>query len=121
MNKIELENRLIAFAVEIMNISEKITNNKSGGYLNGQLVRSGNSSALNYGEAQSAESTGDFVHKLKVILKELRETYINLKITKQAKLCENDAELDKLIKEHCGLNAIFVKSIDAATNKKGKR
>jgi four helix bundle protein len=121
MNKIELENRLIDFAVGIINFAETIAGNKSGIYLSGQVIRSGNSSALNYGEAQSAESTNDFVHKLKVVLKELRETYINLRITKQAKLSKEVVKLDELIKENCELIAIFSKSIGTATNKNKKR
>ena len=73
MNKFELEERLINFAVLIIEIVNELQNTKAGNHLGGQLVRSGTSPALNYGEAQSGESRKDFIHKIKVVLKELRE------------------------------------------------
>jgi len=80
MNKFELEERLINFAVLIIEIVNELPNTKAGNHLSGQLVRSGTSPALNYGEAQSGESRKDFIHKIKVVLKELRETFVCLKI-----------------------------------------
>jgi four helix bundle protein len=79
-NKYDLEERLIDFAVNITDIIEALPNSRIGNYIAGQLVRSGCSPALNYGEAQSAESRNDFIHKMKTILKELRESMISLKI-----------------------------------------
>ena len=58
-----LENRLIDFAVQIINVTESLLNTKAGNHIAGQLLRSGTSPAPNYGEAQSAESRRDFVHK----------------------------------------------------------
>ena len=75
-----------------------------------QLIRSGLSPALNYGEAISGESRKDFVHKMKIALKELRETYNNLRIIKLAKIINSDS-LDKIISENNELIAIFVQSI----------
>lgn len=69
MNKYDLEERLIDFSVLIIEIVNEIPNSKAGNHLSGQLVRSGTSVSLNYGEAQSAESKKDFIHKMKVILK----------------------------------------------------
>ena len=83
MGKYDLENRLIDFSVLIIGIVDKMPNSKASNTLAGQLVRSGTSVSLNYGEAQSAESRRDFIHKMKVILKELRENLINLKIIKK--------------------------------------
>ena len=80
MTRKELEGRLIDFAVMAIEISESLLKTKAGNHLSGQLVRSGTAPALNYGEAQDAESDKDFVHKFKVVLKELRETLIALKI-----------------------------------------
>ena len=80
MNKYDLEERLIEFSVLIIEIVNQMPNSKAGNHLSGQLVRSGTSVSLNYGEAQSAESRKDFIHKIKVILKELRETFVCLKI-----------------------------------------
>jgi four helix bundle protein len=76
----DLEDRLIDFVLLIDKIIESLPNTRLANHLANQMVRSSTSPALNYGEAQSAESTKDFVHKLKVILKELRETRVCLKI-----------------------------------------
>jgi four helix bundle protein len=71
----ELEDRLIAFAVSIVQLTEKMSNSYASKYYANQLLRSGGSPALNYGEARSAESPKDFVHKVNVIIKELRESF----------------------------------------------
>jgi len=84
--KFDLEERLIDFVVVVSDIVEQLPNTRLGNYLAGQLVRSGCSPALNYGEAQSAESRNDFIHKMKIILKELRESLISLKIIERKKL-----------------------------------
>ena len=75
-----MEQRLIDFAVKIIEVTESLANTRAGNHLAGQLVRSGISPALQYGEAQSAESGNDFIHKLKILLKELRESLVLLKI-----------------------------------------
>ena len=78
--KFDLEDRLITFSILIKEIVEMIPDTRIGNHVAGQLIRSGTSTALNYGEAQSAESRNDFIHKMKIILKELRESNIALKI-----------------------------------------
>ncbi len=113
MNKFDLEERLIEFAVLIIEIVNEIENNKAGNHLSGQIVRSGTSVALNYGEAQSAESKRDFIHKMKVILKELRETFICLKILTKSKIY-TEYKIEKAKKENNELISIFVKSIETA-------
>jgi len=72
--KYDLEDRLVDFSVRIINVVETLPNTRAGNHIAGQLVRSGTAAAPNYGEAQSAESRKDFIHKMKVALKELRET-----------------------------------------------
>jgi len=114
MNKFDLEERLIDFSVLIIEIVNKTPNSKAGNHLSGQLVRSGTSVALNYGEAQSAESKKDFIHKMKVILKELRESLINLKIIHRTNLYKVEEKIVKAKKENNELIAIFVKSIETA-------
>jgi len=84
--------------------------------LAGQLIKSGTLPALNYGEAQSAESRKDFIHKIKVILKELRETMICLKLIKNRHLVSKIAVLDEALIENNELISIFVKSIQTARN-----
>ena len=114
MNKYDLEERLIDFSVLIIEIVNKMPNSKAGNHLSGQLVRSGTSVSLNYGEAQSAESRKDFIHKMKVILKELRETYVCLKIIHRCKLYKVEEKIIKEKKENNELISIFVKSIETA-------
>jgi four helix bundle protein len=76
----DLEDRLIEFAILCSNIVDILPVTKLGNHIGGQLIRASTSPALNYGEAQSAESPNDFIHKLKVILKEIRESRVCLKI-----------------------------------------
>ena len=72
----DLEGRLIDFAVRIIRTAESLSKTRVGNHIAGQLIRCGTSPAPNYGEAQSAESRSDFIHKIKISLKELRETRI---------------------------------------------
>ena len=114
MNKFDLEERLINFAVLIIEIASELPNTKVGNHLSGQLVRCGTSPALNYGEAQSGESRKDFIHKIKVVLKELRETFVCLKIIYRAKLYKSEKKMQKALKENDELISIFVKSVETA-------
>jgi len=108
--KFDLEDRLIEFAVTIIKIAETLPKTYAGNHLAGQLTRSGTAPALNYGEAQSAESRNDFIHKMKVALKELRETNNCLKIMLKLNWISND----EVLKECNELISIFVKSIETA-------
>jgi four helix bundle protein len=112
--KFDLEDRLIDFAILIIGISENLTNSKAGNHISGQIVRSGTSPALHYGEAQSAESRADFIHKLKILLKELRETLVGLKIILKVPLSINLPVINIGIDECNQLISIFVKSIETA-------
>ena len=119
--KFNLEDRLIEFAGIIIKITENLYTTRAGNHIAGQLVRSGTSPALLYGEAQSAESRNDFIHILKIILKELRETLIALKIIKNVPLTKNFDLVDKAKIECNELIAIFVKSIETARKNNEKR
>ena len=110
MNRHELQKRLIDFAVSIVHISEKLPKTFAGKHLGGQLLRSGSSPALNYGEAQSAESKKDFKHKISICLKELRETHVNLLIIQKAGIAEQNT-IQSAINECDELISVFVKSI----------
>ena len=112
--KYDLEDRLIEFAVLIIKITENLFNTKAGNYIGGQLVRSGTSPALHYGEAQSAESRNDFIHKLKILLKELRESRNAMKIIKNTPLTDKMDMTEKGMLECNELISIFVKSIETA-------
>ncbi len=119
--KYDLEDRLIDFVIQIDSIVEKLPNTKLGNYLAGQMIRSGTSPALNYGEAQGAESTNDFIHKLKIILKELRETFVCLKIIKRKPLIESNDDLENTYNENNELISIFVSSIKTTKKNKNKK
>ncbi len=110
----DLEERLINFSVMILNVTEQLPNNYAGKHLANQLTRSGTAPALNYGEAQGAESRNDFVHKMKICLKELRETQICLKIIQLKPMIETK-EIENIIEECNQLVAIFTSSVKKAT------
>ena len=110
----DLQDRLIDFAVRIIELSNALPETKAGKHICAQILRSGTSPAPNYGEAQSAESKADFIHKLKIALKELRETEIWLKILVRSGLIRNSATLTSLLKEKDELIAILYKSVQTA-------
>ena len=111
--KYDLEDRLIDFSIRISEVVEALPNTKYGNYIGNQLIRCGSSPALNNGEAQAAESKNDFIHKLKIILKELRETRICLKIIIRKPLLKPE-RVESLLNENNELIAIFLKSIETA-------
>ncbi len=119
--KFDLEERLIDFSILIIEISESLNKTPSGIYISGQIVRSGTSPALHYGEAQSAESRADFVHKLKILLKELRETLVALKLIKRYPLTNKLEIIDKALAEGHELIAIFNKSVETAKKNNEKK
>ena len=114
MNKHDLEERLINFAVLIVEIVETIPETRAANHLSGQLLRSGTSPALNYGEAQSGDSRRDFIHKIKIVLKELRESNICLKIIYRTKLYQTEDKIIQALNESNELISIFVKSVETA-------
>ena len=114
MKKYDLEDRFIDFTIRVSSVVDEIDNSRLGNHIAGQLIRSGSSPALNYGEAQSAESRKDFVHKLKIILKELKESRVCLKIMERKPLIPNTKKLTPIMKETEELIAIIYKSIKTA-------
>jgi four helix bundle protein len=108
-----LEERLIEFAVIIVGVVEALPNSKAANHIANQLIRSGTAPAPNYGEAQSAESRKDFIHKMKISLKELRETMVWLKIIARKRLGDC-SEIPVAISECNELIAIFVSSTKTA-------
>jgi four helix bundle protein len=113
----DLEERLIDFAVRIIRTSESLPKTRVGNHIAGQLIRCGTSSAPNYGETQSAESRADFIHKMKICLKELRETKVWLLMIRRAKLINPASKLQPLIEENDELISIFVSSINTSKQK----
>ena len=123
MNKyasFNIEDRLINFSVLIIKLAEALPNSKTGNHIRSQMIRSGTSPAANYGEAQGAESRADFIHKLKISLKELRETRVWLLIIKRAELIHSLTKIDSILDENDQLISILFSSIQTA-NKNAKK
>lgn len=116
--KYDIEERLIDFSVDIIFLVESLPNTKSASHLGGQLLRSGTSPSLNYGEAKGAESKNDFLHKMKICLKELRESFNCLRILHKAKIYKSEEQTMNSIKECNELISIFIKSINTASKPK---
>ena len=108
-----LEDRLIDFAVSVIGVVEFLPGTKAGNHIAGQLIRSGTSPAPNYGEARSAESRRDFIHKMKISLKELRETMIWLKIISRKRMVAGEV-VNAAVTECDELISIFVSSTRTA-------
>lgn len=94
---------------------------QAGIHLSGQLLRSGTSPALNYAEAKAAESHRDFTHKIKLALKELRETWVNLRMTDGAGIHPDPRAVADLLAESNELVAIFTQSVRTAERKSPPR
>ena len=93
----DIEDRMIDFAVRILKVCDKLPTKLTGAkHIRGQLVRCGTSPAPNYGEARGAESRNDFIHKLKIVLKELNESRVWLKIIIRAELLPEERLADLL-------------------------
>ena len=114
----DLQERLIGFAVRVMNVVEALPDNRIGNHVAGQLLRSGTAPAPNYGEAQSAESRRDFIHKMKLSLKELREAGVWLLMIQRKPLIEPRQTLVAMITECNELVSIFVACIRTAEKNK---
>jgi len=108
MNANDLEERLISFSVNIISLSKILERTYAGRQLSNQLIRASISSTLNYGEARPAESSRDFIHKIKLVVKELKEINIGLKICSRATLLDGKKD-KKIFQESHELVAIFVK------------
>ncbi len=114
----DLEDRLIDFAIAMIAIAEALPNSRTGNHIGGQLVRSGTSPAPNYGEAQGAESRKDFIHKIKIVLKELRETRVWLRIILRKSFIKSSDRVESGLSECEELIRIFAKSVMTAESKK---
>ena|SRR5688572_19615792 len=117
--KFDLEDRLVRFACTCLGVFEILPHTKAGQNLEYQLSKSCTAAALIYGEAQAAESNADFIHKLKLVLKEIRETSVNLKIIKMKPVIV-DEMIELAIIESAELRAIFIASVETAT-KNGRK
>jgi four helix bundle protein len=102
----------------VINIADSLPDSRAANNIANQIVRSCTSPALNYGEAQSAESTNDFVHKIQVVLKELRETFVALRIIQESGMIKDKDRLNAAISENNELISIFVSTVNTIKKKK---
>lgn len=107
----EFEKRLVEFSDSVLSLCVKLEKSNHGRHLSDQLFRSGSSSALNYAEARGAESRRDFKHKMKIVLKELRESHVALQIVERTRILNSPGDLSIVSKECNELISIMVSSL----------
>ena len=116
----DLEERLLKYSVGIIDLVDRLPGTRSAGHVAGQLLRSGNSPLPNHGEAQAAESRNDFIHKMRICLKELREARRWLRLIHRSPRMKNTSQASSLIEETEELIKIFFTSIRTAARKTSK-
>ncbi|MFN3873275.1 MAG: four helix bundle protein [Ignavibacterium sp.] len=112
--KYDLEDRFVNYTCLMIDIVESLPNSRAANYIAGQLIKSCHSPTFNYGEAQADESRNDFIHKMGIILKELKECRTSLKIIKRKEMIKSLEKLDEAYKETEELISIIGKSISTA-------
>ncbi|WP_221392305.1 four helix bundle protein [Dyadobacter sp. NIV53] len=112
--KYDLEERLVNFTCRMIDVVEALPSTRAGNYISGQLIRSCHSPTFNYGEAQGAESLKDFIHKMGIILKELKECRVALKIIIKKDMIKPIKKLENIFSETEELIAIIASSIITA-------
>jgi four helix bundle protein len=117
--KYDIEDRLIDYTCRMIDVVEALPNTRAGNYIAGQLIRCCHSPTFNYSEVQAAESRRDFIHKLRICLKELKECRTALKIISKKQLIK-PLKLKDVLKETEELVAIIAKSIETASRNKGR-
>ena len=119
--KFDLEERLLEFSIRVIRVTESMKRTRAGNHVADQLLRSGTSPYGNHGEAEGAESRDDFIHKLKVCYKELRESRRWLRLVRRVPLVAKPELLDPLISEAEELVRIFAASIRTAEANRERR
>ena len=117
----DLEERLLEYAALVIRVVRDLPKDRESNHIAGQLLRSGTSPLPNHGEAEAAESLADFVHKLKICLKKLRETRRWLLLVLRVPLAQGGPGLDALLQETSELIRIFVASIRTAERRAATR
>jgi four helix bundle protein len=109
----QLEKRLISFAASIISLTSKLPRTPQGRHICSQILRSGTAAAANYGEARGAESRADFIHKLKVVFKELNETTVWLEVIAESSMLSTES-IVAIVAENRELCRIIGASITTA-------
>ncbi len=113
----DLAERLLEFSVSIVRLTEEMQKTRAANHVAGQLLRSGTSPLPNHAEAQATESTADFIHKMSICLKELRETQRWLLLVERTPLIEHPPRVQPMLCEVDALIRIFKKSVQTAQSK----
>jgi four helix bundle protein len=108
--KYDLEERLLNFTASVVRLADSLPNTKAGNHISGQLLRCGTSPLANHGEVEAAESRKDFLHKLRICLKELRETWRCLRLIGRRELSHGN-QLRAALTEVEELIRIFAASV----------
>ena len=114
----DLEDRLLDYGAAIINLTRRLTADYAERHIGNQLLRSGTAPVSHHGEAQAAESPADFIHKMRLALKELRESDRWLKLIQRAAMLSGSEALPKLLNETDQLIRIFVASIHTAEKRR---
>jgi four helix bundle protein len=114
----DIAERLLILASAIVGLARRLPRDAAGRHASSQIVRSVTSAGANYEEARAAESRSDFVHKIRVAAKEMRETIYWLRLIQACALTtpSPSAHLEKLISEANELVAILMSSARTALN-----
>jgi four helix bundle protein len=113
----KLQERLITFSVSVIQISIQLPKTQYGRHISNQILRSGTATAANYGEARAAESRSDFIHKIRIVLKELNETGVWLQIILKSALVHNE-KIASVVAENQELCRIMAASLRTARGTK---
>jgi len=114
-----LEERLLQYSARIIRLAQALPKSDAGVHIRRQIIRSGTSAGANYQEAIGSESRKDFVHKMQIVLKELRETLYWLRVVGASRLLPC-GRLAKIIQESDELIAMTVRSVITAKGRKGR-
>lgn len=110
----DLEERMLEFASVVIDVTEKLPNTRAGNHIANQFLRAGTSPYGNHGEAESAESAQDFIHKMKICLKELRETHRWARLVERKRWLADDRQMSLVLAEGDQLIRIFKASVRTA-------
>ena len=113
IGRFDLEDRLLDFSARIIRLVDALPNTRAANHISGQLLRCGTSPYGNHGEVEAAESRKDFIHKLKVCLKELKETRRWLRLLAKSSMLP-ETKLVPILNETEELIRIFFSSIRTA-------
>jgi four helix bundle protein len=114
----EMAERFLVLVVNILILEKQLCKTYSGRHVYGQLFRAGTSVGANYEESRAGESRADFVHKMQIVLKELREANYWIKLIDATKLCPSDDDVVKFLSRESGeLAKIISKSVVTAKSK----